>query len=159
MSITIYDLISVDPGKRLGIALWKDKTLRYCNTFDYSFNAMWQFLLKNPAKHLAIELQYYYNNAKVLMDLVALRAEVTTLYRVCNPMGSIIRVSASEWQKILELGAKAPRRERKQASLAYAEKMTGQIMRSFDTADAVCIGIYTINFLLDKSPKRDIIEN
>jgi uncharacterized protein (UPF0262 family) len=116
-------------------------------------------LLKNPAKHLAIELQYYYNNAKVLMDLVALRAEVTTLYRVCNPMGSIIRVSASEWQKILEVGAKAPRRERKQASLAYAEKMTGQIMRSFDTADAVCIGIYTINFLLDKYPKRDIIEN
>jgi hypothetical protein len=74
-------------------------------------------------------------------------------------MGSIIRVSASEWQKILEVGAKAPRKERKQASLAYAEKYTGQIMRSFDTADAVCIGLYTLNFLLDKNKKTSIIEN
>jgi|GEM_PF-2443882 len=159
MSILTYDLISVDPGKRLGVALWKDKTLRYCNTFDYSFNTIWQFILKNPARRLAIELQYYYNNAKVLMDLVALRAEVTTLYRICNPMGEIIKVSASEWQKVLELGAKAPRKERKEAALAYAEKMTGQVMRSFDTADAVCIGIYTINFILDKDKKMSIIEN
>lgn len=151
------DLISIDPSRKTGIALWiKDKLLDAFEV-DYCFDYFDNFFKDFHPRKLAIELQFYNGSAftyksdvvmkkiKTLINLVEIRTEITSACRVHNPFVQIIGVPPSAWQhKILNLHSKTTRYDRKQASIEFVNRYLKAGIISDNISDAICIGIYAI---------------
>jgi Holliday junction resolvasome RuvABC endonuclease subunit len=139
------DFISIDPSSHTGIALWNGNKLIDAFEFNYNFDEFLKFFKYiQGIKRLAIETQYYHTNAKVLMRLVEIRTEITTMLRLLNPGMEVIDVKPSEWQTILGGGGEVKRRERKKTSKLFASALINRQVKSDNVSDAICLGWYVL---------------
>lgn len=136
-------LLSIDPGKYLGYAIFDNdnELIDYGVLEEYSIIGLQELVLKWNAD-LAIEMQYNRFNVYSFEKLVNIRTSLEIITILNNHV--VYRVYPSQWHKWLGIN-KLKRKDVKQKTIEYIKSIYPDIDISDNEADAIAIGLYVFN--------------
>ena len=147
-------LIACDPAtKKSAFAIFQKNKLVDFDVLEMDLSQLIMYLSQFKNFGLVVETQYSSFNAKTLVKLVEARMkiEMLALQAGCE---YIYNIAPASWQKILSR-KKMLRNERKELAKQLASKVAGETITNSDVADAVCLGLYTLQNYKE-IPTKDI---